>query len=148
MARDLLKQYTESRGTFCGKFERYGMKLNWHNFPEKTILLLDVYDAKTSQLLTDHLWFSSTKQFLEVDLQPEEIVVFNARCRSYIKGYFDRKDWIDYRTTDYKLSYPTKIFKFPPNTSIQDIQNWLGISAQSKKKGAHWSNTPRLKAEA
>lgn len=107
--RKELKNRDGQREMFHGTFDRFGTKPNWHGFPEKTVLLVNVTDANGNRV-SDHLWFNLTKQFEALDLQHGDLIEFHARVKKYEKGYFGyREDVYKPLETDYKLSYPTKI---------------------------------------
>lgn len=110
--RRKLAKINGSRQRFRGTFVRYGTKPAWNSpVPLPTILLKDVQDAATGSVVTDHLWFNLTKGFAALDLAPGDLVEFDARVKPYQKGRVNRWQGIDERTTDYKLSHPTKIQK-------------------------------------
>ena len=110
--RNALANYRELRGTFTGVFERQGIKNGWTG-PEKTILLLEIKDEK-GQVLCDHLWFNYTKGFQSLgNLAKGDIIQFDARAKTYIKGYRGWRDdvWDKPVSQDWKLSFPTKLRK-------------------------------------
>lgn len=109
MQRKNLKDIV-GRNIFIGEFERFGKKNGWFK-EEKTILLKNIKFLE-GDYVCDHLWFGYTKGFAKLNLKYGDIIEFNARVNSYIKGYFGRKDDI-YKniSKDYKLSYPTKMRK-------------------------------------
>jgi hypothetical protein len=59
--RQNLKAVDGKRMRFTAVVERFGSKLNWHGFPETTILLKDVCFMDTGELACDHLWFKHGK---------------------------------------------------------------------------------------
>lgn len=106
--REELEKLYNWRDRFYGKFERFGTKTNYKTGkPEKTLLLLDIR-TRSGKVVTDHLWFNFTKGFEKVDvkkpLKQGDLLRFDARVRSYTKGY--EKDQFDY-----KLSFPSNIVK-------------------------------------
>lgn len=108
MRKELTKQ-NNTRSSFTGIFERFGTKINYHGFPEKTVLLKDIRNNK-NEIICDHLWFNYTKQFQSLeDIKLGDVVRFDARVKEYIKGYVNYRQFVDERTLDYKLSYPTKL---------------------------------------
>ena len=112
--RKELSKLNELRKTFTGTFKRYGTKTNWHGFPEKTLLFVNVLDSN-KKLVTDHIWFKITKGFEKLgELKDNDKIQFDARVKSYIKGWHGRKAE-EYESEtyeeDYKLSFPTKIQK-------------------------------------
>ena len=73
------------------------------------MLLKNIKDLKNN-VVCNHLWFNYTKQFKFLgDLKQGNIIKFDARVKEYIKGYVNNREFVDDRTFDYKLSYPTKI---------------------------------------
>ena len=116
--RQQLKQLNELRQTFIGIFERYGTKTNWHGFPEKTLLFINIEDVN-NQRVADHIWFKMTKGFEHLsELKMGDKIQFDARVKQYIKGWHGRKaeEYGEERyETDYKLSFPTKIRKIDDN---------------------------------
>lgn len=107
--RTEMKELYEKRMKFTAVFKRFGSKINWHGYPEETILLTNVTDMNENQI-TDHIWFSYTKGFQKIgELKEGDKIEFFARVRNYVKGYVRHSDYIDNRTIDYKLNNPTKI---------------------------------------
>jgi len=108
--RKNLEQINGDRKGFIGVFERYGTKTNFKGFLERTILLKEVSDGKN--VVTDHIWFTMTKGFEALgDLNNGDKVEFCARVKEYVKGYVNRRDYVDDREIDYRLSHPTKVQK-------------------------------------
>lgn len=122
--RTELKKMDERRLLFTGKFERFGQKTNWNGFIEKTVLLQDVINS-SGRIVADHIWFNYTKGFQSLgELNPGDLIEFEARVKQYIKGYVNHREYIDERTVDYKLSHPTKFRKVSLNAKqhiSQDI---------------------------
>ena len=110
--RKKLKQLNEIRARFRGTFVRAGMK-NGYKGMLPTIMLKNVENIETKEIVTEHLWFNLTKGFSALDLKEGEIVEFDARVKSYTKGYMGYRDDIYDKPVeyDYKLSHPTKIIK-------------------------------------
>lgn len=102
------------RAQFRGIFERFGTKLGWQRATLQTILLKDIHDT-TGIRVCDHLWFNLTGAFAALDLQPGDLVQFDARVKEDVKGYFGRRDdvWKP-AEVDYKLSHPTRVMKVAP----------------------------------
>jgi hypothetical protein len=97
------------RKKFIATFSRFGKKRNFKGYSEDTILLTNVTDAETSSIVADHIWFSYTKLFEKITLKEGSLVEFEARVKSYTKGYFNKAVGINQRKADFKLSHPTKI---------------------------------------
>jgi hypothetical protein len=51
------------RKKFRAAFDRLGKKVNYKGYSEDTILLKNIVDATTNQLVADHLWFSYIRRF-------------------------------------------------------------------------------------
>ena len=113
--RNKLKSINGKRLRFCGTFDRYGTKSNWHGFPETTILLKDIRiipKTDKDEIISDHLWFSMTKGFEKLGgLNCGDLISFEARTTPYVKGYVNYREGIDERSTDFRLSHPTKFSK-------------------------------------
>ena len=107
--RTKLKKELENRLSFIGTFVREGTKKNYHGFPEPTILLKDITNTVTGEIVTDHIWFTKTKSWSNISMNPDDKISFDARVKEYIKGYVNHREYIDEQTLDYKLSHPTKI---------------------------------------
>jgi hypothetical protein len=71
--------------------------------------LVRVIDLETLKVVTNHVWFSYTQGFEKANISPGVIVEFEARVKTYKKGYANRKFQIDERQIDFKLSHPTRI---------------------------------------
>lgn len=110
--REKLGKYLGKRRTFQGVFKRFGSKSGYKG-PEKTVLVVNLIDFVTKELLTDHLWFTCGKQFDTLDLHEGDIVQFDARVTQYLKGYLGRNEFDEegFQSIDYRLSFPTKVFK-------------------------------------
>ena len=110
MRKELAKDEGE-RKTFRAIFKRIGKKVNYKGYSEDTILLSNVSDVVTGKVVADHMWFSFTKGFEGIDLKEGAILEFDARIKSYKKGYVNKGYGINKQKLDYKLSHPTKIRK-------------------------------------
>ncbi len=99
------------RKKFKATVVRLGKKVNYKGYTEETILLKNVVDLESDCIVADHVWFSFTKGFEKVLLKEGSTLEFEARVKEYTKGYVRKDLNIDNRTTDYKLSHPTKIRK-------------------------------------
>jgi len=108
--RKKLKTIEGFRKKFRGKFVRFGTKSGWEGREITTLLLEDVVDLETKKKVTDHIWFTYTKGFQQLELKEGCIVEFNARVKKYVKGYKGyREDVYKPVEIDYKLSHPSKI---------------------------------------
>jgi len=117
MRKELANREGE-RQKFRAVFSRIGKKTNYKGYREDTILLNDVRDIETNQLVADHLWFSYTKSFEKILLTEGALIEFEARVKEYTKGHVNKRYRIDKRTTDYKLSHPTKVKKVGDKSGI------------------------------
>jgi hypothetical protein len=97
------------RKKFRGVFSRVGKKVNYKGYSEDTILLTDITDATTNEVVAGHVWFSFTKGFEKIKLEEGVVLEFEARIKEYAKGYVNKQYGINNRKKDYKLSHPTKI---------------------------------------
>ena len=98
-----------TRKKFSAIFSRIGKKTNFKGYSEETILLKEVKDLESNEIITDHIWFTYTKGFEQINLQQGVVLEFEARIKEYKKGYVNTSYKINHSKTDYKLSYPTKI---------------------------------------
>jgi hypothetical protein len=97
------------RKKFTAVFSRTGKKTNFKGYSEDTLLLIDVKDALTNEPVCDHIWFTYSRTFDEARLRVGMKISFEARVKSYTKGYVNKALAVDRKTTDYKLSHPTKV---------------------------------------
>jgi hypothetical protein len=107
--RKALGKEEGNRKKYYATFERLGKKINYNGYSEDTILLTKIIDAETNQVMADHLWFSFTKGFEKIKLTDGIEIEFEARVKEYKKGYVNARYKINNRSTDFKLSNPTKI---------------------------------------
>jgi hypothetical protein len=107
--RTKLSQQNGARKKFRATFTRIGKKTNYNGYSEDTILLSNVCDAATNEVVTDHVWFTYSKGFENAHLQVGMLIEFEARIKEYTKGYVNRGLGMNKKTSDYKLSHPTKI---------------------------------------
>jgi len=108
MRKELAKE-EGTRKKFRAVFARLGKKTSYKGYREDTILLTAITDVTTNKIVADHLWFSFTKGFENIQFSPGVQLEFEARVKGYAKGYVNSKYQINKTTTDYKLSHPTKI---------------------------------------
>jgi len=114
MMRKALKQLNGERRRFVGVFVRLGTKNGWKGRTLTTVLLKDIKDAN-GRLVCDHLWFNLTKEFGSLVLKEGTVISFDARVKSYYRGYRgSREDVYDKPVKlDFKLSHPTKVQVIP-----------------------------------
>ena len=124
--REKLGNYLGKRRTFQGVFKRFGSKSGYKGRPVKTVLIINLIDFVTKEVLTDHLWFTCGKQFDSLNLQEGEPVQFDARVTEYFKGYQgnDEGSYEDVygQEQDFRLSFPTRISKFGALPKVQEIK--------------------------
>ena len=109
--REELKKINGARQRFIATFVRFGTKSGYKGRPIKTLLFENICDVNGNQR-SDHVWFTTGKQFEALELAEGDRVCFDARVKSYVKGYKGRRD-VDAApvSTDYKLSHPNNIIK-------------------------------------
>jgi hypothetical protein len=107
--RKTLSKEEGNRKKYFATFARLGKKVNYNGYSEDTILLTNITDAETNQVMADHLWFSYTKGFEKIQLIEGVEIEFEARVKEYKKGYVNTYYKINNRSKDFKLSNPTKI---------------------------------------
>lgn len=118
--RQELQKLNGCRARFRATVVRFGSKKAFKGPDKITLLVNDVYLTKTNQKVTDHLWFVVGKSFDKLDLKPDDMIEFDARVRTYKKGYRGRRDDDDYYddrpapSIDYCLGFPTKIRRVTP----------------------------------
>jgi hypothetical protein len=100
-----------ARKKFKAVFSKIGKKKNFNGYSEDTILLARITDVETNTVVADHVWFTYTVSFEKAFLKEGDSLEFEARVKEYRKGYVNRELKINQRTTDFKLSHPTKIRK-------------------------------------
>ena len=97
------------RKTFTARVERFGKKPGYTGYSEETILLREVKDDATGEVVTDHLWFTYSKGFEVARVKEGSRIRFDARVKSYAKGYVNHALGAHHKKRDYRLSHPTKI---------------------------------------
>jgi hypothetical protein len=97
------------RKKFTAVFSRTGKKTNFKGYSEDTLLLTDVRDELTNEPVCDHLWFTYSKTFNDARLREGMKISFEARVKSYSKGYVNKALGFNRKSTDFKLSHPTKV---------------------------------------
>jgi hypothetical protein len=107
--RKELSKREGQRKRFRAIVAKFGSKINFRGYSDKTIMLKEVKEADTGSIVADHVWFTLTKGFEECNLSENSEIEFEARVKEYRKGYVNRRYGINNQTKDYKLSHPTKI---------------------------------------
>jgi len=107
--RKHLEDKVGQRKKFRAVFTRFGKKVNYNGYTDETVLLTQITDFEANTLVTDHHWFAFTKGFEKAQMKEGATIEFEARVKTYKKGYVNRKLSINKRQTDFKLSHPTNI---------------------------------------
>ena len=113
--RSKLSEDEGERKKFRAVFSRFGKKTNYQGYSESTVLLTRVIDVEKKIIVTDHAWFSLTKGFENINLQPGLIIEFEARVKSYDKGYVNKRYGINQKKQDFRFSHPGKIVIIDPD---------------------------------
>jgi hypothetical protein len=122
--RSELAQWEGHRREFQGVFVRFGSKSGFKH-PLTTILLKDIRDVRTGQVVTDHIWFTLGKGFERLSLRENDIVRFWARVTKYLKGYKGRREVEDKPLEqDYRLSFPTKLTRLPRGSVAIELREF------------------------
>jgi hypothetical protein len=110
MVRDQLEKLYGVRMQFKAQFLHLGKKVGGKKRDRLllTAILLDVKDAKTETLLTDHLWFNFAKQFEQLKLKSGDVLEFFGRIYAYQKGYSEDDEERPFET-DYCVKYPSQM---------------------------------------
>lgn len=107
--RKALQQRDGRRGEFSAAFERFGSKPAYKGPPIVTLLFVDVRDS-ADNIVADHLWFKTALCWERASLKPGDLVKFEARVMTYIKGYRGRRDDVEGGVSlDYCLKYPSNV---------------------------------------
>lgn len=139
--RAALAPHEFKRLTFTATFARFGTKRGWKGKEEQTVLLLEVRDG-AGAVVADHLWCNLTKQFARLDLQAGDVVRFNARVKTYLKGYLGRREvWDKPPTWDYKLSHPTKVVKLTEDREQLPLPIY---ATTSQSCDGHWGRASEV----
>jgi hypothetical protein len=96
------------RKKFKAVFRRFGKKVNYKGYSEMTVLLESITD-ETAKVVADHVWFSYTQGFEKAGIKEGDWIEFEARVKTYSKGYVNKAIGISNKKQDYKLSHPTRI---------------------------------------
>lgn len=120
--REKFKSCEGVRAAFTAEFVRFGSKTAYKGPDLVTLLFKDVRNEQ-GVVMTDHLWFTTCGQWIALDLKPGDKVAFDARVRSYRKGYEGRGEdgYEGYQETDYKLSHPTKARKLGVQALVEAL---------------------------
>lgn len=97
------------RKRFNARVDRFGKKVNYKGYSEDTILLKEITDAESKEVVADHLWFTFSLAFQKAKITEGCTIEFDARVKDYTKGYVNKSIGINNKKKDFKLSHPTKI---------------------------------------
>ena len=99
--RKKLKQRDHERFRIQAKVERFSVRTGWKGAKEPTVLLKDITDVVTGEVLTDHMWFRTGRW--SATLRVGDTVYFDARVTRYAKAKGRRFDW--------RMARPTKVVR-------------------------------------
>lgn len=120
--RTELGKMENCRARFSATFVRYGTKSAFKGPPITTLLFEEVKDA-AGKVVADHIWFTTNKGFELLNLDTGDRVAFDARVKSYYKGYMGNREdeSLPPVSKDFKLSHPNKIVRFsaPAGNTLQ-----------------------------
>lgn len=118
--REKLKNIEGVRKRFIATFVRYGTKSAYRGYPIVTLLFENVRD-KHGDIFSDHIWFTTNKTFEKYSFNEGDNIVFDARVKTYYKGYKGHREDYDLPpvTKDYKLSHPNNIVWHGANENVQ-----------------------------
>lgn len=109
--RTNLKNNNDRRLKFSAVFARYGAKVNWKGYSEKTLLLTNLCFEDGSPAAA-HVWIAETKECVALGpFQPGQKLTFEARIGAYEKGYKYMGKALTPVKADFKLNRPTRIMK-------------------------------------
>jgi hypothetical protein len=108
------------RERFTATFIRFGTKHQHRGSTTTTLLFQQIINSK-GILVADHVWFTITDAFEQCRLQPGDRIAFDARVKSYSKGYKGLpKEIRKPAQFDFKLSHPTRITKLGNDKRINE----------------------------
>jgi len=119
-----LKDLLGQRRTFTAKFERHGLKTNWHGFSEKTYCFSDiaVVNDRNEVAVKDHQWFADLKCLSKLSLSSGDRIQFDARVVTKKKGYRGFKAHVaddNPPRVVLHLGHPSKVKIVCPQTATQ-----------------------------
>lgn len=108
-ARHKLGALEGKRLRFQARVERRSEKPAYRGFPIPTLLLRGVSLADTGDEVADHLWFTAGKW--AEGLRLGDLIEFDARVDSYVKGYRGHRDDVHLpeESSDWHLERPTRV---------------------------------------
>lgn len=137
MREELERVGSEERCRVEGTFVRVGSK---GGRTRLTALFQDIRLAGKKKVLTDHVWLNLTDGLKSLgELEPGDVVSFDARVREYKKGYWgsDPKKAAKRPASsiDYKLSHPTKFEKDGKKRPVREVAGrWEAKRARSARR--------------
>jgi hypothetical protein len=107
--RTQLQREVGARKKFTATFSKTGKKVSFKGYSEDTLLLVNVRDADSNELMSDHVWFTYSKTFDKAKLKEGMKISFTARVKEYSKGYVNKALGVNRKQRDFKLSHPTNV---------------------------------------
>jgi len=112
--REALKKLVGQTVRVTAVFKREGLKecKNGKVRIKKTVLITNIRDVESGDILAGHMWFNRGNTWEKLDLHRGDLVEFAARSIEYRKGYWGRGAlWrrLDPPKTDYRLTPPKDI---------------------------------------
>ncbi len=101
-----------SIATYTATFKRYGGRPGHNGATIKTLLLVDILDARGNRV-TGHQWFTTCRTWERFNMVTGQRLQFVASVKRYRKGYRGRLE--DYEEqdhgprTDFKLAWPRDV---------------------------------------
>lgn len=109
--RKELGKLANKRIKVFAEVDRFGKKHAYRGYNKDTVCLINVKDEYGNELC-DHLWLVIGKQLKDLNINTGDKISFEARSKSYWKGYKGHREDVDRPIVkDYKLSNPTKFVK-------------------------------------
>ncbi len=106
--REKLAKYSNLRDQYFGTFIRFGKRRGKEGELIRTVLLQTII-TKSNHLIAEHVWFDFNRNFQMLqNLKSGDLLTFEATVKRYYKKDKENSSFLE---TDYKLLYPTKIFK-------------------------------------
>lgn len=109
--RKQLNYFLNKKVNAQGTIERYGTKTNFKGGDTITILLRDITltDENEKNITIDHAWMKVGKTFARTNPTVNSLVSLNCHVKEYIKGYVNRREYIDERSVDVGVQRASQI---------------------------------------
>lgn len=121
--RQELQKREGRRKRFRATIDRCGTKYGWRGESLPTVLVTNVYDIEDDELVADHVWLNRTKSMDGIIFRKGEIIEFDARVGTYVKGYLGHdfmKRLENPPMLDYQLTRPTKFVRVGHEEDAQE----------------------------